>query len=202
MQYPGRGERLAEPPIDDLQALISRITDTLEQEGWSRSGRFGFVGHSFGSLVAFATARELRRRGLAAPSVLALGGRPAPQHLDAAGHLHTLPREEFIDALVERYGDPDGLLRDPEFAEVVVPALRADITALETWTYRAEAPLAVPIVAFMGRRDPQYRDGTLDGWAEHTTASFTTRVLEGGHFIFGDDTSELAHDVESLMFGG
>jgi surfactin synthase thioesterase subunit len=193
VQYPGRGERLAEEPIVDLEALAGEIAAEIAG-GVQR--RFALVGLSFGALVGFVVARALRRSGAPGPAFLALGGRSAPQLPSPASGLHVLPPARFVDALIELYGDPDGMLREPEIAEMVVPPLRADVRAAAEWVYRAEPPLAAPLLAFAGREDRELTPERLAAWREHTSGWFEQLVLPGGHFVFSDGAPELAQVIQ------
>lgn len=161
----------------------------------------GFLGHSFGSIVAFRTAQILAEGWAREPDFFLLGGRAAPQCDPQTAAIHELPEQQFIDALIERYGDPDGLLRDPEIAQLIVPALRADMKALNEWQYRASPKFSSPILAFAGADDHVISPAMLTAWEQHTTGAFETLRLPGGHFLFGGPTPQLVSRVERL-FGG
>ena len=196
VQYPGHGDRLTEEPFTDLRALVAMICDALPGRG---GRRFALVGLSFGALVGFEVARELRRRGAPGPAFLALGGRSAPQLPSAASTLHAVPRERFLDAVIELFGDPDGMLRDPEIAEVALPPLRADIAAAATWAYREEPPLAAPLLVFGGKDDPELTPATLSAWRAQTRGPFTELLVPGGHFVFADGAPDLARMIQRLF---
>src|SRR3546814_15358177 len=59
VQPPGREGRLAEPLIADMTTLLDRLVAAIEPQ---LDRPFVFFGHSLGALVAFETARALRRR--------------------------------------------------------------------------------------------------------------------------------------------
>lgn len=190
VQYPGHGDHLAEAPYTDLLALVRVICDALPS-----GRRFALIGLSFGALVGFEVARELRRRGAPEPAFLVLGGRAAPQLPSAASRLHDLPPDRFIDGVIALYGDSDGLLRDPDIADLVLPSLRADIHAAADWVYRDEPPLAAPLLAFAGVDDPEMTPAALSAWRDQTRGPFTEAVLPGGHFAFSDGAPELARMI-------
>lgn len=194
IQYPGRGDRLAEAPVAELRELVRRLVDALPSASTVPTG---FVGLSFGSLVAWEAARELRRRGELGPSILALGGRAAPHVPPKGAPFHHLPQAELVAELVARYGDPDGLLADPEIADMVLPSLRADVQASAELVYRPEPPLDVPLLVFAGREDREAVEA-LPGWREHTTGTVTELLVEGGHFVFAGDPTVIAAAVSRL----
>src|SRR5258708_37682960 len=59
IQYPGRENRLQEEPLDSVTEMVSGIAGALAP---SLSRPFAFFGHSLGALIAFETARQLRRQ--------------------------------------------------------------------------------------------------------------------------------------------
>jgi surfactin synthase thioesterase subunit len=65
----------------------------------------------------------------------------------------------------------------------MLPCLRADFTAFETYEYRAESPLDIPISAFGGDADNYVRTHEVAGWREQTTGRFRMRVIPGNHFF-------------------
>jgi hypothetical protein len=65
----------------------------------------------------------------------------------------------------------------------LIPALRADITALENYVYEKEDPLDCPIYAFGGSFDPTAKEQDLAGWRLHTTRAFELKIFDGNHFF-------------------
>src|SRR5215475_11883187 len=74
---PGRGRRIAEPPLNSLKELVKVLADGIVP---ILGESFCFWGHSMGALISFELARELRRRGLVLPRALFVSGRGAPHY--------------------------------------------------------------------------------------------------------------------------
>jgi medium-chain acyl-[acyl-carrier-protein] hydrolase len=179
VELPGRQARFGQAPIDRIEPLVellrSELTPTLEPP-WA------LFGHSFGATVAFELARALRRHG--APRPLALFVSAArPPHEPASRQLHRLPDAELIAAIADFGGAPPELLSDAQLQRLVLPALRADFAALETYRFAPGPPLDVPLVAFGGVRDRIVPPAMLAGWRRHSTASAAVRLLPGDHFF-------------------
>ncbi|QWF85167.1 thioesterase II family protein [Amycolatopsis sp. CA-230715] len=177
---PARGPRLAEPPTTSLADLVSHLTDSIAK---LTDKPFAFFGHSLGSLVAFETARELRRRGLPLPEVLWASGAEGPGTRVVKRHLHGLPHDEFIEALREYNGTPSEVLEHREIMEMLYPALQADFGMAERYEYREEPPLDLPIHALYGDADPHVDYELLQGWGRETTRSFSVHGFDGDHFF-------------------
>src|SRR6266567_4334667 len=74
VQYPGREDRLSEPPITRMDALVDGIVEALESDSERPTALFG---HSMGAAVAFEIANRWQQQG--APLLhLFVSGHPAP----------------------------------------------------------------------------------------------------------------------------
>lgn len=177
---PARGQRLAEPPVTSMDDLVSYLADAIAK---LTDKPFAFFGHSLGSLVAFETARALRRRGLPLPSVLWASGAEGPRTRTVKRHLHGLPHDEFIEALRDYNGTPSELLEHREIMELLYPALQADFGMAEHYEYREEPPLDVPIHALYGDADPYVEYERVRGWAHETTRPLSVHGFDGDHFF-------------------
>jgi surfactin synthase thioesterase subunit len=181
LQLPGHGARLHEVPFGSLAALAADVATSLHQ---LCDAPFAFFGHSFGALLSFEAARELRRRGAAQPRALFVAARFAPRLRGRVPQVTHLDDDAFVLAVQARYGGiPAEILREPEVLEMLVPALRADFGALERYCYESEAPLAFPIVAYGGVDDETVAPDELDAWGEETENGFRRRLVPGGHFF-------------------
>ena len=193
IRLPGRESRLHEPPATRVAPLALALADSLD----CVSTPLVFFGHSFGALLAFETARELRRRGTE-PSALLVAACRAPHLKARRAPLSEAPDTELI-AFIGMLQDPQLLLSEPELAEIVLPVLRADFQAYDTYVYEEEAPLMCRIVAFGGTHDPEVDAEELDAWRRHTTSSFRGHMLSGGHFFQRDRPAELLGRVAPLV---
>lgn len=177
-ELPGRGARAGEAPVADRERIVTEIADGLPD-----GVPLALFGHSLGAVLAYETARELRRRGLPVPRLLVASAREAP-HLPHPGEpVHALGDEAFLAAVQRLGGTPAEVLAEPDLVELALPALRADFRISETYAFRREAPLDVPILAIGGVDDPDVTPADLEAWEEHTTAGCRTTLFAGGHFF-------------------
>jgi medium-chain acyl-[acyl-carrier-protein] hydrolase len=145
---------------------------------------FALFGHSMGALVAFELVRELRRRDGPAPVLLAVSGHQAPLRPDVEGPFSHLPDAAFLDEVRRRYdGIPAEVLEEEELLQLLLPVLRADIQALETYVYDGEPPLDCPISCFGGEDDPHVALADLEAWSDETSGRLRVRTFPGGHFF-------------------
>jgi surfactin synthase thioesterase subunit len=191
VQYPGRQDRLGEPAIGEMDSLTDRIAEeVLRQRPIERLSLFG---HSMGATVAFETARRLERAGQPV-TTLFVSGRPAPPFVESR-RLHLASDHELIGDLERLANDPASVrvLRDePSVAELVLPAVRSDYQAVETYRYQPGDLLAGDIAALVSTEDPTVTTEQADEWRDHTTGHFERAVFPGGHFYLDEKVAEVA----------
>ncbi len=174
IQLPGRQNRLAESPPEDLISLAETLSDVLQP---LFDLPFAIFGHSMGALLGYELARRLRSRAGLSPAHLIVSGSEAPQVPGAGRHLEGVGDDE----LVERAEIPGEIRENPEVLALVLPALRADIMMCARYVYEPGGVLDCPVSALGGHRDPQVPTTSLDKWQIHTTGAFERRVFPGEH---------------------
>jgi len=191
VELPGHERRLRQAPFDRLIPLAQALVDEL---GFDLTTPFVLFGHSFGALLAFEFAPQLRRAQLPAPLHLYLSGRPAPQLPDLAPPLHDLPDAELIDGIQQRYGGiPQQVIECPELMEIFLPVLRADFAAVETYPYQPQDPFDLPITCYGGTADRMTPYASLLAWQAHTRGLFDTSMFPGGHFYLQEHRDAFLH---------
>ncbi|MFE4454356.1 thioesterase II family protein [Streptomyces sp. NPDC056796] len=177
VQYPGRQERFNEPRIESLTEMADVIAGELD----GLTGEpFALFGHSMGATVAFEVACRLRARGAEA-TALFVSGRRAPS-VPAPGSVHLATDEKLIADMEYLGGTSTQMLENPDLLDAILPAVRSDYVATETYRYQGAPRLDCPITAFIGDVDPRVDVPMAEAWADHTTDDFRLHVFSGGHF--------------------
>ncbi len=187
VNLPGRGKRLIEPSFPDLPSLVAALTEAFRP---LLDKPFALFGHSMGALIAYETARALRKINSPMPVHFFASGCFAP-HLPDPYPIHHLPHQEFLNELRRLGGMPKEVLESQELMELILPSLRADFTATEEFVYQDELPVPFPISVFGGWRDHLTTKESLEAWRIHTTGYFAMRMLPGDHFFI--------HSTQSLL---
>ncbi|GGQ49614.1 thioesterase II family protein [Couchioplanes azureus] len=182
VQYPGRHDRHGEPCLDDIAVLADRLHSAMA--GWDPRP-LALFGHSMGAIVAYEVARRLRRDNPGLPLHLFASGRRAPHRLrpDSAP-----PRDDAgIIAELRRLGGTDAaLLDEPGILEMILPALRSDYRAVQTYRWKPGGPPPCPVTVLTGDRDPHTTIEEARDWERHSQEPFAVRVFPGGHFFLLD----------------
>ncbi|NTW01642.1 MAG: thioesterase [Oscillochloris sp.] len=183
VQYPGRGSRMSDPALTAIQSLAQGLLPVIRT---LLDRPFAFFGHSMGALVSFELVRLLQLEGKVPAQIFASAHR-APQLPDPDPPLHQLPTPELIDQLRQLNGTPPEVLDHAELLELMLPMLRADFAACETYQYVPGPSLTCPLTAFGGLRDMHITREMLDAWRIHTSGPFAVRMFPGDHFFLNSD---------------
>jgi medium-chain acyl-[acyl-carrier-protein] hydrolase len=180
VHLPGRGKRTGEQMFTRLTLLVQTLADLITREP---QPPYALFGHSMGALISFELARELRRRGFAAPQRLLVSGHAAPNLHSGKPPIFNLPEESFIEEIRKMGGTARELLDNPEAMRLFCSVLRADFEMVDTYEYRAEEPLSCPITVYSALQDSEAPVESLHVWQEHTSASCKVRMFPGDHFF-------------------
>lgn len=177
VQYPGRQDRRHEPGVDNIDELADAVRAEL---GPWLDRPLVLFGHSMGATLAFEVARRLEREGTV-PAALVVSGRRAPsRHRKETVHLRD--DDGLVSELKKLNGTESALFGDEELLRMVLPAIRVDYKAAETYEFRGGPALRAPIHALVGEDDPEAPVDDARAWQEHTTGAFALRTFPGGHF--------------------
>jgi medium-chain acyl-[acyl-carrier-protein] hydrolase len=175
----GRAHRLREQPLRRVEAMVTAYLDDLEP---LLDRPVALFGHSLGAIVAAECAHVLQARGRE-PVHLLVSSRPALR-TDESEKIHLLPDRDFIAAMNRRYqGIPAEILKYPDVLELLLPALRADVEALETFRRKPQTPkLTCPTTVFGGTLDPAVSMADLESVRDEVAGACRMRLFPGDHF--------------------
>ena len=185
VQYPGRESRLAEKPYNRLEALVDAVLTALAPYLFS-GPPFAFFGHSLGAMVAYLLARKLEARGGPTPAYVIVSGSRPPHLRDTTRNIHDLPETEFVTELGTLNGTPKEVLQNKDLMSLLLPQLRADFAAAETYVHQSGPPLHCPIIALGGQDDPKASEADIRAWQAYTTSTFAYEMFPGDHFFLND----------------
>ncbi|WSQ12828.1 alpha/beta fold hydrolase [Streptomyces sp. NBC_01231] len=196
VQYPGRQDRLREPCIESVPELARAVYDVLAPFAARRP--VALFGHSLGAAVGFELARLLEREPETAPRALFASARAAPS-LSRGRDVHRLDDAGIVAELRLLSGTDAQVLDEPEVLQLVLPSVRGDYKASETYTAEPGARLRCDVLALTGDTDEHVSAEEAAGWRQHTTGGFGLRVFSGGHFYLTDHAAAVAALVTDTL---
>lgn len=188
VELPGRGARIRDRPVDRLTPLLDDLVPALLPH---LDQPIVLFGHSLGALLAFETARLLRRRHGRVPARLIVSGHRAPHLPMREAEIHHLPDDAFVARLRELNGTPEEALRNADLMRMLLPALRADFTVSERYRLSPGEPLDCPISVYGGTKDPDIPVADLHAWARHTKRRCRVDMFAGDHFFLHTEETAL-----------
>jgi 3-oxoacyl-(acyl-carrier-protein) synthase/surfactin synthase thioesterase subunit/acyl carrier protein len=210
IQLPGRENRMYETPLHELDTLIKLLVTNLQPE---LNIPFAFFGHSFGALIAFAFARQLRHLGLSLPTHLFASAYPDPKTSPStslnrllaqmqSANLDLLSlgndtaikklREDEINTLFNIFNE-NGVITynhqamSKNIIELLLPIFVGDMRIVKSYQHLEEAPFDFPITVFTGRQDTWVPHEDCLEWAAYTRKEFAIHTFNSGHLFVKED---------------
>jgi medium-chain acyl-[acyl-carrier-protein] hydrolase len=189
---PGRAHRLREAPHRRIADMVSSYRQDLDPY---LDRPIALFGHSLGAIVAADFARLLTAEGRP-PVQLFVSARPRPE---PERSIHTLAEPEFITAMNRRYqGIPDEILKHPDVLALLLPALRADVEALEKHE-PSPVKLQCPTHVFGGSLDRAVPRSDLEAWRDEIEGPCRIRVFPGDHFYLEPQRENLLAEIAAAL---
>lgn len=193
VELPGREARLREPPFDAIPDIVAAVAPAILGH---TELPYALFGHSMGALVAYELTLALEASGVQPPSRLFVSARRAPDEADLDPPMDHLPDDKFLDELQRRYDAvPEAVRQEPDLLALLLPALRADIRALERYSPSSTRPVQCPIVVYGGTEDRHPMPAQLPGWQRVAAGPVRVRLFSGGHFYLSSHVADLTADI-------
>jgi len=195
-QLPGREDLIDEPPLTSVPDAVEHLlTELMDELG---GGEVVLFGHSLGAVLAFELAQRLESVDTFAVRHLVVSGSAGPfrrREHPATG----LSDAEFLRRVRELAGYEHPALAEPEFRELILPTLRADVRMHEEYRPRPGASTKAALTSVRGAHDELVTAAHAAEWAQVTDGGFATVELPGGHMYLVDEVDRLLELVAGLV---
>ncbi|MFJ3646005.1 thioesterase II family protein [Streptomyces murinus] len=194
VDLPGKEKLLFEEPVHSIPALARAVLPAVRAAVVGRR-RIALFGHCFGAIVAYELARLLELEDNAAELVLFASGSAAPGEIPWT-RAADLPDEGLLRQVALNAGESGAIPEDPELRELILPALRADVTAHESYEPPASPPVSCSVVTVRGADDTLVSAESAALWRDFTTAGVGGFELPGGHMYLTEQWGPLMAHLE------
>ncbi|NUP15611.1 MAG: thioesterase [Streptomyces sp.] len=191
VRLPAREARMHEEPLRDVHLIADAAAEAVAAHAGDRP--ITLYGHCSGAIVAFEITRRLADAKVRA---LFLSAHEAPDRIPRDG-VWKWPVGPFMRRVAADGYVPDFVLEDEELLELLVPALRADYEAIETYRPAEERKIADSIVGILGTADTAVDQRDFEEWSRFTTGGFELQRVPGGHNLLLDHTADVADVITS-----
>jgi medium-chain acyl-[acyl-carrier-protein] hydrolase len=195
VRFPGHGPRIADPPIDQWDALLADLLEGLEDY---LSEPHAFYGHCFGGRLAYELTHLVLTLGHSETRRLFVSACRSPDTPQAGRKVHDLPDAEFLGVL-RQLGASDEVLQNKSILRFVLPAVRNEIKLAELWTDRHGIPVSVPITAIYGSDDAEEGRPRMEGWQAYSTEGCELIEMQGGHSFIEDGPPSLLDVINARL---
>lgn len=194
VQYPGRQDRRFEPCCETVAQLADEIVSVVRP---MTDLPLTIFGQSLGATIAFEVARRLEASGVMLSALFVSARRAPSAHRDE--RIHLLDDDGLLERMRALNGTDSKLLDDAEFLRMVLPAIRGDYKAAETYRYQPGPKLGCPVIVTIGDDDPMVSVDEARAWATHTTGKFRLRTFPGGHFYLNSCFPDVAEMISTHL---
>ncbi|MFG1915829.1 thioesterase II family protein [Micromonospora sp. NPDC048898] len=196
VQYPGRQERRREPALRTIAALADGVFGACGAPDRPTV----LFGHSMGAVVAFETAVRMEQAGATGLLGVIASGRRGPA---VVGHedVHRRGDAGLIAELRALSGTAAAVFDDEDIIAMILPALRADYRAVETYEMSPGTRLRTPVSILVGDADPRVSVAEAGAWSDVTDGGSRLRTFPGGHFYLDQHRAGVATAIRESVEG-
>lgn len=198
LEYPGRGERIREVLLTDMEQVVDDIYEQLMRR--MDDNVYAIYGHSMGAFVALLLTRKITDAGQRLPVHLFLTGTTGPvAYVKDRKQRHQLSKDAFLQDIIDLEGCPEEVLQHPELLNYFEPILRADFQVAETYNYETHAALDIPFTVITGT-DEKITDEDISTWQQETTHTVDFRKMPGNHFFILNNSEKIISLITNKLF--
>lgn len=197
-----RPQRFENIQDDKLLGTISELVDYVYSQVKLHilEDDFAFYGHSMGGLIAYELTRKLLIEDNIKPNHLFLSASRPPHMYTKLNKTYDLPRGEFVNVLRELGGTPEAVLDNDELLDLLLPFIRADFQAIQTFEYKSRRIDKIPVdFTILYGIDDSINSSEILSWKNYCAGDCDFYPIDGGHFFIHNQTKIIIDIVTSVL---
>lgn len=194
VQLPGHGQRLAERLKTCLHQCADEIINSLFM--LPQRPTF-FFGHSMGATLAFETALRWEQRGKSLAHLFVSGRLPPCKN--SGTDYYRQSDASLIQKITKLGGTPPSVFENQALKDLLMPIIRADFEAIETYQRCNTDLLFCSISALLGHEDTEVSEDEICEWASMTQGEFDFQSFNGGHFYINQRCNNFFYYLMNKM---
>jgi len=197
VELPGRGVRISEDLITDINVLVNDIFETVKAIIIEEK-EYVILGHSMGALLGYLLLDKIEKSNLPLPLHFFASGANAPAFEREEEMIYKMPKINFIDKLRELGGSPKEVLENETIMEFFTPILRADFEVVETYQHQQSKPLNVPTSVLIGTED-KITLTSANQWQNEFNPTIKVYEFSGKHFFIFDHLQQICKLINTTI---
>ncbi|MCK6076576.1 thioesterase II family protein [Paenibacillus silvae] len=179
-----------------LGDLVQEIASIILNQSIDET--FAFIGHSFGSLVAFEVAIWLQDQGVSTPVLLILSGK-RPLIYSSKKQRHVLCDEDFYRDILSMGNFSNESRAEKMLLKLFLHRVRADFKMSETYRYPQDHIAEAEIIMLNGLDDPETNNDEMDKWDLLNRGNCEVYHFTGNHFFIFDHQTEIIDVIRNKL---
>lgn len=180
IECPGRGTRINENLIDNIDLLIDDLIKKVREE-IEFEDEYIIYGHSMGALLGYLICHKLKEYDLRLPLKLIVSGKKAPS-IKRDKILSHLDDDDFWKEVIKIGGIPNELQTQLELMNFYIPIIKSDFKTIEDYRYKDRGKLEIPIDVFYGKAEEITLEEMRE-WQNESIKKVSITQLDGDHFF-------------------
>lgn len=197
---PGRGRRAKETACRTFAALVQAQAETVVRDLDEHPDTTWLVlGHSFGSMVAAATATAVSARTGRPPALVVVSAGLPPAHHVPRDEAADLDDDDLLSRIMALGGTAPELMDGGAMSRLLVRLFREDYAIRGEFHRQQDLLVDAPLLVVSAEDDRETSAARMAGWSAHTRGGSTHLSIEGGHFAAVDDPTPLLQHVSDHL---
>ena len=111
---------------------------------------------------------------------------------------HLLSKKDFIEEMRNLDGCPEEILLNEELLGYFEPILRVDFETAETFRYRQQPPIDIPLTVMTGAQE-DFEEEDIHLWQQETSQPAEFHQFEGKHFFIFQHTRAVLNIISEKL---